>query len=88
MSIAKAHSLKQVYQMLNSGKYSEIELAFDVDADAFFNSQPNIVTTARKLPVMKITSSLSSKKWRFRSSINTLSPRKCDVSRKAQCAAP
>ncbi|AUU91433.1 MULTISPECIES: hypothetical protein [Enterobacteriaceae] len=36
MSIAKAHSLKQVYQMLNSGKYSEIELAFDVDADAFF----------------------------------------------------
>jgi hypothetical protein len=36
MSIAKAHSIKQAWLMLNSGKYKEIELAFDVDADTFF----------------------------------------------------
>lgn len=36
MSIAKAHSLNQAYQMLNSGKQNGVELAFDVDADTFF----------------------------------------------------
>ncbi|MGK9171817.1 hypothetical protein KXR87_01055 [Yokenella regensburgei] len=36
MSIAKAHSLNQAYQLLNSGKQREVELAFDVDADTFF----------------------------------------------------
>lgn len=36
MSIVKAHSITQAYQMLDSGKHREIELAFDVDADAFF----------------------------------------------------
>ena len=36
MSIAKAHSLNQAYQLLNSGKQKEVELAFDMDADTCF----------------------------------------------------
>lgn len=36
MAIAKAYNLKQAYQMISSGKHHEVELAFDIDADAFF----------------------------------------------------
>ncbi len=36
MSRAKAYNLKQAYQMATSGKYQQVELAFDVDADTFF----------------------------------------------------
>ncbi|WP_354692034.1 hypothetical protein [Phytobacter sp. RSE-02] len=36
MPTAKATTLEQAYAMLNSGKYKQVELDFDVDADAFF----------------------------------------------------
>ncbi|MGP3591647.1 hypothetical protein [Vagococcus sp. WN89Y] len=41
MAIAKAYNLKQAYQMISSGKHNEVELAFDVDADAFFMLSTN-----------------------------------------------
>ncbi|AMO49816.1 hypothetical protein GA0061071_107220 [Kosakonia oryzendophytica] len=49
MAIAKAYNLKQAYQMISSGKHTEVELAFDVDADAFFMLSANYGMTGAKI---------------------------------------
>ncbi|APG18446.1 hypothetical protein Y71_11230 [Kosakonia radicincitans DSM 16656] len=49
MAIAKAYNLKQAYQMITSGKQTEVELAFDVDADAFFMLSANYGDSGAKI---------------------------------------
>ncbi len=49
MAIAKAYNLKQAYQMITSGKQTEVELAFDVDADAFFMLSTNYGVSGAKI---------------------------------------
>lgn len=49
MSRAKAYNLKQAYQMATSGKYQQVELAFDVDADTFFMLTTNYGLSGAKI---------------------------------------
>lgn len=49
MSRAKAYNLKQAYQMATSGKYPQVELAFDVDADTFFMLTTNYGLSGAKI---------------------------------------
>nr|WP_318381786.1 hypothetical protein [uncultured Enterobacter sp.] len=37
MTIVKAKSIQQAYELLNSGRHQAIELDFEIDSDAFFS---------------------------------------------------